>query len=276
VSLPVRMTSSDRVGVPAGPVRVDLRISHAPGHPLRCWRHDGVVTDSSDGGARDGRRRFYRSDPYVPSRDSLTEDFTKLARAVYTGLRDGGLDREATFDLACWLMDWGPFSQAVLELAKESAQGTDALQLAGLAAQVLEESGWRPGFDAEPRLLAELENALEAVKADMHATGLAGPVGLSFADNSDSYLRNVFADFRGHFSWTSGIAPDLAADRVSALLAVADDVQDAVMGHLMMAWPACPEHRLGAHPVEHDRQAVWWCNGSPAGHVIAPIGHWNA
>ena len=243
---------------------------------MHGWRHDGVVTDSPAWRATAEHRRIYRSDPSAPSPASLTEGFTKLSRAVYTGLRDGGLDREATFDLACWLMDWGLFSQAVLELAEESVQGTDPLQLAGLAAQVLEESGWRPGFDAEPRLLAELENALEAVEADMRATGLAGPVGLSFADNSDSYLRNVFADFRGDFSWTSGISPDRAGDRLSALLAVADDVQDAVMGSLMIAGPACPEHRLGAHPVEHDCQAVWWCNGGPAGHVIAPIGHWSA
>jgi hypothetical protein len=48
------------------------------------------------------------------------------------------------------------------------------------------------------------------------------------------------------------------------------------MGQLMIAWSACPEHRLGAHAVEHDRQAAWWCNGGPAGHVIAPIGRWSA
>lgn len=46
-------------------------------------------------------------------------------------------------------------------------------------------------------MLAELEDALAAVRADMRATGLAGPVRLAFEDKGGSYLRNVFADFRG-------------------------------------------------------------------------------
>jgi hypothetical protein len=200
--------------------------------------------------------------------------FDQLARKVYIGLRDGSLEPEATFDLACMLMDWGPTSPAVRELAEQSVAGTDPVLLADLAGQVLEETEFQPDFDTEPRLLAQLEDALEAVKADMRATGLAGTVGLAFVDDRDRYLRNVFADFRGSFSYTSGISPRHANDRISALLAVADDVQDAVMGMLMTVWPVCPEHDLGSHPIEHDGQAVWWCKGGGAGHVIAPIGHW--
>lgn len=200
--------------------------------------------------------------------------FDQLARKVYIGLRDGGLEPEATFDLACILMDWGPASPAVRQLAEQSVAGTDPVLLADLAGQVLEETEFQPDFDTEPRLLTQLEDALEAVEADMRATGLAGPVGLAFVDHRDRYLRNVFANFRGSFSYTSGISPGHANDRISALLAVADDVQDAVMGSHMTVWPVCLEHDLGGHPIEHDRQAVWWCNGGGAGHVIAPIGHW--
>jgi hypothetical protein len=172
------------------------------------------------------------------------------------------------------LMDWGPTSPAVRKLAEQSVAGTAPLRLADLAGRVLEETEFRPDFDTEPRLFAQLEDALEAVRTDMRATGLAGPVGLAFVDHSDRYLRNVFADFRGSFSYTSGVSPRHADDRISALLAVADDVQDAVMGFLMTTWPVCQEHGLGAHPVEHAGQAAWWCNGGGTGHVIAPIGHW--
>jgi hypothetical protein len=221
-----------------------------------------------------GQPRVNRSTPYAPLPAALTAKFDQLARKVYIGLRDGGLEPEATFDLACMLMDWGPSSQAVRELAEQSVAGTDPVRLAGLAGQVLEEFRFQPDFDAEPRLLAQLEDALEAVKADMHATGLAGPVRLAFVDDRDRYLRNVFADFRGSFSFTGGVSPSDARDRMSAFLAVADDVQDAVMGSLMTVWPVCPEHCLGAHPIEHDSHAVWWCNGGGAGHVIASIGHW--
>jgi hypothetical protein len=62
----------------------------------------------------------------------------------------------------------------------------------------------------------------------MRATGISGPVRVSFVEAPRSYLRNVFANFRGSFSYTGGIAPSQGRDRVSALLAVADDVQDAI------------------------------------------------
>jgi len=209
-----------------------------------------------------------RPPPFV-----LTAQFSELARAVYAGLRDGGLAPEATFDLACFLMDWAPASPVVQELAEQSVTGTDPARLVGLAGQVLAEYGFQPDFDTEPRLLAALEDALEAVRADMRATGLTGPVGLSFEDDGTTYVRNVFAHFRGSYSYTSGVFPGDARDQVNALVAVADDVQDAVMGVTMTAWPVCAGHGLGAHPCGRDGQAVWWCNGG-SGHVIALIGGW--
>lgn len=236
------------------------------------------MTDSSVPGenapAGTEHRRVYRSTPGAPSPAGLTAKFDQLASQVYAGLRDGDLDPEATFDLACFLIDWGPFGPAVHELAEQSVAGTDPARLADMAGRVLEESGFEPDFDAEPRLLGELEQALEAVKADMRATGLAGPVRLGFVEDQGSYPRNVFASFRGSFSYTGGITPGDGRDRVSALLAVADDVQDAIMGSLMTVWPVCPDHGLGGHPREHGGQAVWWCNGG-GGHVIAPIGRWS-
>jgi hypothetical protein len=108
----------------------------------------------------------------------------------------------------------------------------------------------------------------------MRATGLAGPVGLAFLDDSDRYLRNVFAQFRGSLGHSSGVAAGHARDRVSALLAIADDVQDAIMGVLSAVWPVCPEHGLGCDPREHGSQAAWWCDGGGSGHVIATVGKW--
>jgi len=198
--------------------------------------------------------------------------FDRLASQVYVGIRDGDLDPEAAFDLACLLMDAGQSGEAVRQLAEQSVDGTDPARLADTAGQVLEESGFEPDFDTEPRLLEALELALEAVREDARATGLGSEVGLSFMGRRD--LRATFAHFRGSFSWTSGIRPGEGRDRVSALVAVADDVQDAVMGQLMSAWPVCPAHRFGGHPREHGHQAVWWCTGD-GGHVIAPIGHWD-
>jgi hypothetical protein len=232
-----------------------------------------ALVPSENAPTRGGHRHVCRSTPDAPSLEDGAREFDRLASQVYAGIRDGALEPEATFDLACFLMDWGTPSPAVHLLAEQSVAGTEPARLAGLAGQVLEESEFEPGFDAEPRLLAELEQALEAVKADMQATGLAGPVRLAFVEYS--YRRHAFAEFRGSFSYTSGIAPGSSEDRVSALVAVADDVQDAIMGSLMTVWPVCPDHGLGGHPRETSNQAVWWCSGGTSGHIIAVIGDWS-
>jgi hypothetical protein len=47
---------------------------------------------------------------------------------------------------------------------------------------------------------------------------MAGAVRVAFVEAPGSYLRNTFANFRGSFSYTGGIAPSKGRDRVSALL----------------------------------------------------------
>jgi hypothetical protein len=159
----------------------------------------------------------------------------------------------------------------VRELAALAAAGTDPERIADVASQVLA-SRYEPGFDAEPALLATLEGAMEAVRADLRATGLPGPLRLVVPEWAGH--RNAFAEFRGHgYGSTSGIAPAEGADPVSALVAVADGAQDAIMETLFQVWPVCPAHKFGAHARRAQDVAVWWCNGA-AGHVIAPIGRW--
>ena len=212
-------------------------------------------------------------------------DPDRLARQVYVGIRDGVLDPEAAFDLACCLMDEGLSSDLVRQLAEVSVAGTDPAALADpaglavlavladLAGRVLEESRFEPDFEVEPRLLEVFRRAVEKVRADMRATGLDGPGGPDLGLD-DTYLRHNFSQFRGYFRFTRGLAPGEGPDRVTALVAVADNVQDAVMDVLKRAWPVCPAHRFGGHAREHDGQAVWWCNGG-GGHVIALIGRWD-
>ncbi len=50
-----------------------------------------------------GHRRVYRSAPGAPSPADWSAGFGQLARKVYTGLRDGGLDPEA----AVWWCNGG-------------------------------------------------------------------------------------------------------------------------------------------------------------------------
>jgi hypothetical protein len=120
----------------------------------------------------------YQSNPDAPAAVELGEEFERLAREVYVAVRDGVVDCEAVFDLACWLMEWGWRDPAVEELAALAAEAADRDRIAGLARQVLAASSFEPGFDLEPGRLVVLEEALEAVRSDMQATGLPGPVRL--------------------------------------------------------------------------------------------------
>ena len=171
----------------------------------------------------------------APSSDALDAEFNRLAGQVYTGLRDGTLDPEATFDLACFLLEWAP-------------------------------------PDAVVRELAGLEQALQIVSADLRATGLTGPARLVVNDGGEP--SHAFVQFGGTFGHGNGIAPGNGGNLRAALLSVADDLQDAVMHSLSTVWPVCPIHQRGAHPRETSGEPVWWCTGGDAGHVIADIGRW--
>jgi hypothetical protein len=84
--------------------------------------------------------------------------------------------------------------------------------------------------------------------------------------------RNAAVDARAANSISWGIFPEAGKDPVTALAAVADDAQDAVMHSIWEAWPTCPEHLLGVHSRAHDGAAVWWCR-IDGGHVVARVGH---
>ena len=118
-------------------------------------------------------------------------------------------------------------------------------------------------------MLAALEEALEIVKADLRACGLPDAVRLYTWDGSP----NVAVDAWAANSTGGGICPAAGKDPVTALAAVADDAQDAVMHSVWGAWPTCPEHRLGVHAREHDGAAVWWCS-SVGGHAVTRVGQW--
>jgi hypothetical protein len=220
----------------------------------------------------DAQRRIYRSDPAAPTASVLGEEFDRLARRVYLGVRNGTVIREAAFDMACLLMDWGPTDPIVEELAEVAAAGTDQERLVELSQRVLAQR-FEPGFDLEPGWLTTLEEALEAVTADMQATGLPGPVRL-VAREWPSPSR-LFLEYRGGYGSSSGIAPADGSSPIRALATVANEVQDAVMESSWEAWPVCPSHRLGVHAQERDEVAVWWCNGD-GGHVVAAIGKWRS
>jgi hypothetical protein len=198
------------------------------------------------------------------------DDFDRLCRQLYRSLRNGPVDREAAFDLSADALARDPGSEHAAEAAALTlADDADPAALAAAARELLASLQFDPDFDDEPDLLTALEAALEIVKADLRASGLPDAVRLYRWDGSP----NVAVDGWAANSTAGGIYPAAGSDPLTALVAVADDAQDAVMHSIWAAWPACPEHSLGVHAREHDGAAVWWCSGA-AGHAVARIGQW--
>lgn len=201
----------------------------------------------------------------------LTDDeFDRLCRRLYRSLRDGAVDREAAFDVSAEVLAYHPANEKAAEAAALAlTDDPDPAPLAAAVRELLASLTFAPGFDDEPGWLAALEEALEIVKADLRACGLPDTVRLYTWDGSP----NAAVDAWAANSSGGGIYPAAGQDPVTALVAVADDAQDAVMHSVWGAWPTCPEHSLGVHALEHGGAAVWWC-GIGGGHVVARVGQW--
>ena len=194
--------------------------------------------------------------------------------ALYVAVRDGvPVDRQASFDIAMAELEYFPLHAEARELAEASVAEGDESRLASAAAAFLDASGYEPGFDQAPERLGRLERALDAVRADMRATGLPGEIKTVRPD----WTRNAQVEtWAGDHGWTSGIFPSDAADDLSALVAVAEQARQAIMESLGYqttgrVWPACPEHGRGMSPVARHGIGVWWCDKGD-GHMSAEIG----
>ena len=118
---------------------------------------------------------------------------------------------------------------------------------------------------------------MSVVNRDVGATGVGHPCQLRVrVDEMLSSGGNAYVETQDRYTSASGgIFPASGADPLTALVAVADDAQEALMEALWEAWPVCPAHRLGVHARDHEQRAVWWCTGD-GGHAVAAIGEWQA
>ena len=208
------------------------------------------------------------------------DDRSELERrldALYVAVRDGAaVDRQAAFDIAMDHLEYVPLHAEARKLAEASVADDDETRLASAAAAFLDACGYEPGFEQAPERFARLQRALDAVRADMRATGLTGEVRLIRPDwNPGNAAVETWA---GDTGWTGGIFSSDAADDLSALLAVAEQARQAIMESLEYqstgtVWPACPAHGLGTSPGALNGTGVWWCDAGD-GHVAAEIGHW--
>jgi hypothetical protein len=216
---------------------------------------------------------------FVPHHGGVDDHaaFYRLARTVYVAARAGAVDCTDAFDLATSKLEVSPLDPGATELALLSIECAEASQprMAEVALSVLAAAGFDPGFAEEPGWLARLEDAMRLVNLDMAATGLRRRCRLRVHDDEPDRSGNAYVEaWDGYTGIAQGVYPASGADPVSALVAVADDAQDAVMHALCAAWPVCPVHQFGVHARDQDEAAVWWCAGD-GGHAVAAIGEWQ-
>jgi hypothetical protein len=96
-----------------------------------------------------------------------------LFRRLYLQLKDGTVDREAAFDLACHVLSVLPLAEDATELARLCLEDGGESGIVA-AARAFLSGRFDPGFAEEPGWLATLEEALEVVNRDMRASGLPG------------------------------------------------------------------------------------------------------
>jgi hypothetical protein len=195
------------------------------------------------------------------------DDFDDRCRLLYRSVRDGSVDPAAAFDLGADVLRDYPADERAAKVAALALDQDAAPALLAAAVRALLAEHFQPTFDDEPGWFAALAEALEIVKADLRASGLPDAVRLYTWEGS----RNVGVDAWAANSASAGISPEAGRDPVTALAAVADDAQEAVMISIRGAWPTCPKHRLGVHARTHDGAAVWWCRVD-GGHVAARVG----
>lgn len=174
--------------------------------------------------------------------ENATREFERLARMLYAELRDGNLRSETAFDFAWLLLEHGYSALSIRELADQSAAGADSKVVARLARQVLDIIRFEPDFQLEPVLFVQLEHALEIVNADLRTTGMWGRVRLVVTDGVMPPHAQV--EFRGVSASSTGIAPGSGSATSAALVAVAEDLQAAVMEARYAVWPVCYHHQL--------------------------------
>ncbi|MGH3174723.1 MAG: hypothetical protein ACRDPF_12780 [Streptosporangiaceae bacterium] len=126
--------------------------------------------------------------------------------ALYVAVRDGAaVDRQAAFDIAMNELEYLPLHVEARELAEASVTDGDEARLASAARAYPNAYGYEPGFEQEPERFARVERALDAVRADMRATGLAGKVRLVRPD-------------RGHVTLPSRAGPATGGGRPGSSL----------------------------------------------------------
>ena len=135
------------------------------------------------------------------------DDFDDRCRRLYRSLRDGSVNREASFDLSADILLDVPADEEAAKVAAVAIDEDADPALLAAAVRALLADRFEPTFADEPGWFAALEDALEIVKADLRASGLPDTVRLYTREGS----RNVGVD-----AWAANSTSPRSGHRINA------------------------------------------------------------
>ena len=198
-------------------------------------------------------------------------DTEQLTRRVYLGLREGNLNPQDVVALACELLDWFHYTDAILEVVERNPAEVPQAEMTALARRILDDAGFDPGFDLAPERLETLRAALQIVARDLPTRGIEGEPEIEILEDCFPVGAGVRLADGGRLNWGGPILPSMCDDPAVALTGLAVMTQESLLERTWRVWPVCPRHDLGVHGSERDREVVWWCAGD-GGHMLAPVG----
>jgi hypothetical protein len=204
-----------------------------------------------------------------------TEEFQRtmddLGGKIYAALQEGRPVASPALELACFLFDWGRTTPAVRQLIETRPADLSGPQSARLAAELLQDINFDPGFILAPHRIDNLKMALQGVQADLSGLRFVDGLHLRFDEEEYGSRARVALPGQSLLSSGTGVPASAGDDPADSLVAVAQEVQDEIADRFWLVWPECPMHKLGIHPVKAESSAWWHCRAD-GGHFVARIG----
>ncbi|MGW4549272.1 hypothetical protein ACWEN4_23305 [Streptomyces violaceorubidus] len=198
-------------------------------------------------------------------------DTEQLMRRVYLGVREDRIDPQDVVALACELLDWFPYTDAILEVVERNPAEVPRAEMTALGRRILDDVGFDPGFDLAPERLETLRAALRVVARDLPTRGIEGEPEIEILEDWFPVGAGVRLAGGERLNWGGPVLPNMCDDPAMAVTSLAILIQESLLEWSWQVWPVCPRHDLGVHGSERDGAAVWWCAGD-GGHTLAPVG----
>ncbi|MFD8263711.1 hypothetical protein ACFV19_33575 [Streptomyces griseoluteus] len=198
-------------------------------------------------------------------------DTEQLMRRVYLGVREDRLVPQDVVALACGLLDWFHYTDAILEVVERNPAEVPRAEMTALARRILDDVGFDPGFDLAPERLETLRAALRVVARDLPTRGIEGEPEIEILEDWFPVGAGVRLADGERLHWGGAVLPNMCDNTAMAVTSLAILIQESLLDWSWQVWPVCPRHDLGVHGSERDGAAVWWCAGD-SGHILAPVG----